>query len=37
MSKKIEKSPKKNGKDNKDVSFPTCVNKKEAKMVCLSD
>jgi hypothetical protein len=34
MSKKQEKSPKKGGKEG---SFPTCINKKEARMVCLSE
>ena len=37
MSKKVEKSPKKAAGGKGDSQFPTCLNKNEARMVCLSE
>lgn len=37
MSKKVEKSPKKAQPEKKEGSFPMCINKNEARMVCLCE
>ena len=37
MSKKPEKSPKKGAGEKKEGAFPLCLNKNEARMVCLSE